>query len=109
MLIGWDTAEMAGTKVIPLWVGARGVEFQWTNLQSAHAANISLVCLCIMDEVSISFTVNFLKYQIRRLHVDRHTKSLARETLLALINTYRSIHVYISYYIGIKYCQSVMV
>ena len=26
MLIGWDTAEMAGTKVIPLWVGARGVE-----------------------------------------------------------------------------------
>ena len=34
---------MAGTKVIPLWVGARGVEFQWDNLQSALDANINLV------------------------------------------------------------------
>ena len=52
VLIGWGTAEMAGTKIIPLWVGARGVEFQWTNLQSALDANVSLVCLCVVGEMS---------------------------------------------------------
>ena len=34
---------MVGTKVIPLWVGAMGVEFQWWNLQSALESNINLV------------------------------------------------------------------
>ena len=40
---GWGTAEMLGTKVIPLWVGARGMEFSWNNLQTALDANINLV------------------------------------------------------------------
>ncbi len=40
---GWGTAEMVMTKVLPLWVGARGVEFEWTNLQSALDSNINLV------------------------------------------------------------------
>lgn len=40
---GWGTAEMVMTKVLPLWVGARGVEFEWTNLQSALDSNVNLV------------------------------------------------------------------
>lgn len=43
MVPGWGMAEVLGTKVIPLWVGARGVEFSWTNLQTALDANINLV------------------------------------------------------------------
>ena len=34
---------MVTTKVIPLWVGARGVEFQWDNIQSALDSNVNLV------------------------------------------------------------------
>lgn len=45
LTIGWGTAELLGTKVIPLWVGARGVEFSWNNLQTALDANINLVRL----------------------------------------------------------------
>jgi len=37
------TAKLLVTKVIPLWVGARGVEFRWINQQSALDANINLV------------------------------------------------------------------
>ena len=43
--IGWGTAEMAVTKVVPLWFGARGVEFQWANFQGALDSNINLVSL----------------------------------------------------------------
>lgn len=46
--VGWGTAEVLGTKVIPLWVGARGVEFQWDNLQSAIDANLNLLFLMII-------------------------------------------------------------
>ena len=42
-IIGWGTAEMVLTKVLPLWVGARGVEFEWTNIQSALDSNLNLV------------------------------------------------------------------
>ena len=44
--VGWGTAELLGTKVIPLWVGARGVEFRWINLQTALDANMNLVSCC---------------------------------------------------------------
>ena len=33
------------TKLLPLWVGARGVEFDWKYMQMSFDANISLVRL----------------------------------------------------------------
>ena len=45
--VGWGTAEMVVTKVVPLWFGAKGVEFQWVNLQGALDSNINLVRLCV--------------------------------------------------------------
>ena len=51
---GWGTAEMLGTKVIPLWVGARGVEFQWFNLQAALDANTNLVQNYVMWSMLVS-------------------------------------------------------
>lgn len=35
--------ELAVTRVVPLWVGARGVEFDWKYIQMSFDANVSLV------------------------------------------------------------------
>ena len=31
------------TRLVPLWVGARGVEFDWKYIQMSFDANVSLV------------------------------------------------------------------
>ncbi|XP_052804137.1 transmembrane protein 147-like [Mya arenaria] len=41
--IGWATAELVMTRFLPLWVGARGVEFDWKYVQMSFDSNISLV------------------------------------------------------------------
>lgn len=41
--LGWASAELVMTRLIPLWVGARGVEFDWKYLQMSFDSNISLV------------------------------------------------------------------
>ena len=35
--------ELAVTRIVPLWVGARGVEFDWKYIQMSFDANVSLV------------------------------------------------------------------
>lgn len=40
---GWATAELVMTRLVPLWVGARGVEFDWKYIQMSFDANVSLV------------------------------------------------------------------
>jgi hypothetical protein len=42
---GWATAELVMTKLLPLWVGARGIEFDWKYMQMSFDANIALVSL----------------------------------------------------------------
>ncbi|KAK3107743.1 hypothetical protein FSP39_021269 [Pinctada imbricata] len=41
--LGWATAELLMTRFIPLWVGARGVEFDWKYIQMSFESNINLV------------------------------------------------------------------
>merc|ERR1719494_83483 len=41
--LGWATSEFLTTKLIPLWVGARAIEFDWLHTQLSFDANISLV------------------------------------------------------------------
>ncbi len=41
--VGWAFAELVLTRVIFLWVGARGTEFDWKYIQNSFDANISLV------------------------------------------------------------------
>lgn len=41
--IGWGTAELLLTRVFAIWVGAKGVEFNWRYIQLGLDANISLV------------------------------------------------------------------
>ncbi|CAG5124422.1 unnamed protein product [Candidula unifasciata] len=41
--MGWATAELAVTRFVPLWMGARGVEFDWKYIQMSFDSNISLI------------------------------------------------------------------
>jgi len=41
--LGWASAEFLTTKLIPLWVGARAIEFSWIYTQHSFDSNISLV------------------------------------------------------------------
>lgn len=54
------------TKLLPLWVGARGVEFDWKYMQMSFDANISLVRLkqCLVVVVIIVIVATFVVYPI---------------------------------------------
>lgn len=41
--LGWAFAELVLTRVIFLWVGARGIEFDWKYIQNSFDANINLM------------------------------------------------------------------
>ncbi|XP_064617629.1 BOS complex subunit TMEM147-like [Liolophura sinensis] len=41
--MGWATAELIMTKFLPLWVGARGIEFDWKYILMSFDSNVSLV------------------------------------------------------------------
>merc|ERR1719474_2234337 len=41
--VGWAFAEFLLTRVIFLWVGARGIEFDWKYIQKSLDTNVSLV------------------------------------------------------------------
>merc|ERR1719336_1955563 len=41
--LGWAMAELILTRLVFLWVGARGVEFDWRYIQKSFEANISLL------------------------------------------------------------------
>merc|ERR1719266_2274947 len=41
--LGWAFAELVLTRVIFLWVGARGIEFDWKYIQNSFDANINLI------------------------------------------------------------------
>ncbi|KAI8422883.1 hypothetical protein MSG28_006621 [Choristoneura fumiferana] len=41
--IGWASAEVLVTRSVPLWVGARGSEFDWRYVRSAAESNVALL------------------------------------------------------------------
>nr|XP_039254237.1 transmembrane protein 147-like [Styela clava] len=41
--MGWSGAEVVFTNLIPFWVGARGLEFDWKFMRMSLDANITLV------------------------------------------------------------------
>lgn len=43
--VGWATAELIMTRVVPMWVGARGTEFDWKYIQLSLESNVNLVRL----------------------------------------------------------------
>ncbi|XP_030067975.1 BOS complex subunit TMEM147 isoform X3 [Microcaecilia unicolor] len=53
---GWATAELVMSRCIPLWVGARGIEFDWKYIQMSIDSNISLVHYIVMAALVWMFT-----------------------------------------------------
>ena len=41
--LGWAGAELVFSRLLVLWVGARGTEFDWKYIQKSFEANISIV------------------------------------------------------------------
>ncbi|CAH2108723.1 unnamed protein product [Euphydryas editha] len=41
--IGWASAEVLVTRSVPLWVGARGSEFDWRYVRSCAESNVALL------------------------------------------------------------------
>lgn len=44
--VGWCFAEALFSNLVPLWVGARGVEFSWTYVEMAVLTNVRLFTCC---------------------------------------------------------------
>lgn len=61
--LGWASAELLMTRVVPLWVGARSVEFDWKYLQMSFDSNISLVSILfyILKCCQKSFNKKYIK------------------------------------------------
>lgn len=52
--LGWATADLLATRLFPLWVGARGVEFDWKYIQMSLESNINLVStIMYLPEIKI--------------------------------------------------------
>jgi len=45
--VGWGSADFLGTRLLPLWFGARGSEFDWIYLQNSLDCNINLVRMLV--------------------------------------------------------------
>jgi len=41
--IGWGTAELILSRFLTIWVGAKGIEFNWRYIQMSFDANISMI------------------------------------------------------------------
>uniref|UniRef100_A0A3Q3ELX6 BOS complex subunit TMEM147 n=1 Tax=Labrus bergylta TaxID=56723 RepID=A0A3Q3ELX6_9LABR len=54
--MGWATAELVMSRCLPLWVGARGIEFDWKYIQMSFDSNISLIHYIAMAAVVWMFT-----------------------------------------------------
>uniref|UniRef100_A0A915IQB9 BOS complex subunit TMEM147 n=1 Tax=Romanomermis culicivorax TaxID=13658 RepID=A0A915IQB9_ROMCU len=41
--LGWASADCVATRLVPLWVGAKGLGFDWRYIQLSLESNLSLV------------------------------------------------------------------
>ncbi|VDP47632.1 unnamed protein product [Schistosoma margrebowiei] len=46
--VGWSIASLVATRYVPIWVGTRGLEFDWKYLCLSYEANLDLVRMHIM-------------------------------------------------------------
>ncbi|KAH9368887.1 hypothetical protein HPB48_004386 [Haemaphysalis longicornis] len=78
--LGWASAELLMTRFVPLWVGARGMEFDWRYVQLSFDSNISLV-----NHISTATLVwLWNRHDLRKVH-------LPVVTVLLAITCYRSL------------------
>ena len=71
------------TKLLPLWVGARGVEFDWKYMQMSFDANISLVSTFLVQSFQLCSIVMSGKIQARHRII---VLTLKLPSLLAIVH-----------------------
>lgn len=68
--LGWAFAEAIISYLAPLWMGARGVEFSWANIQMGMRSNVgvvsSLMHFCSCFDSNIYIHSNSLSFSLSR-------------------------------------------
>jgi hypothetical protein len=51
--LGWAVGEAVLQRFMPLWLGSRGLEFDWKYMQMYILSNINMVCVCmyLVDQI----------------------------------------------------------
>lgn len=60
--IGWTLGEVISSRLAPLWVGARGLEFEWKHLQLAMVSNLNMILYLALA------TLVYLRYRTKWAH-----------------------------------------
>lgn len=85
--VGWSLAEMLTMRLLPLWVGARGIEFSWKYIQLSFEANISLVHHIIMTALIWMWTRHNIDKSVLPLIISLLLLMSWKLTLLQLVST----------------------
>merc|ERR1719318_1603181 len=98
--LGWATSEFLTTKLIPLWVGARAIEFNWlwsrTDLQRVYMpVVIILLVLCsyrplVLEIVSYMFGIKSWSLLIFKALYTCGIGSLALQIYIGLVKTLKT-------------------
>jgi len=73
--LGWAGAELVFSRLLVLWVGARGTEFDWKYIQKSFEANISIV-----SKYLINITLKFKKIYIAYIYTQNNLSSNLSKT-----------------------------
>nr|CAG4635704.1 EOG090X0CTK [Artemia franciscana] len=69
--VGWGAAELFLNRFVLLWVGARGMEFDWKYLQLSFDANLSLVNIIVSHPFQLLSSNHdefyYIKHQVKPL------------------------------------------
>ena len=66
--IGWGLSEALATRLLPLWFGARGTEFNWKYIQSSFECNINLVSI-FQDIFEYVSNLCYIDLSIFNMHI----------------------------------------
>lgn len=67
-LIGWGLSEALATRLLPLWFGARGTEFDWKYIQSSFECNINLVSI-LQDIFEYVSNLCYIDISLFNMHI----------------------------------------
>jgi hypothetical protein len=68
MMIQISVNSIDSIRFLPLWVGARGVEFDWKYIQMSFDSNIALVKDSMEDKMELMLTIlSYFRFNIYRL------------------------------------------
>lgn len=83
--LGWAGAELLVTRFLPLWVGARGVEFDWKYMQMSLESNINLIQNVVVATLVWLYSRNYLHKALLPLVVAFLCLSIYRPIVIQIL------------------------